>query len=114
MLITEGKGFRAYKPSGRKVVPKIKSISYDLAIHLLPLSADIFRLAYESLPYRSWLNEKASEIDEQELKTYEDGLNRSPETLIMYLMDVGVNSDTLTRLIFASGSNYTDFLRSIQ
>lgn len=99
MLITEGKGFRAYKPTGKKVVPKIKEISHDLGIHLLPLSVDLFRLAYESLPYRSWLNEKASEIDEQGLRVYEDGMDRSKDTLIMYLMDIGVSSDTLTRLI---------------
>lgn len=90
-----------------------KEIDAELSIRLLRLDADIFKTAYNSLPYRSWLNEKASEIDEQGLKRYEDGLDRSPETLIMYLMDVGVNSDTLTRLMFAPGNKYGEFLKMV-
>ena len=102
IVVPEGKGFRAYTPKGRKVPRQIKFIDDTNRHHFLLLDGTIFATAYNSLPYRSWLNEKASEVDEQGLKVYEDGLVRSRETLIMYLMDIGVSSDTLTRLLYKS------------
>jgi len=99
VVIPEGKGYRAYSPTGKKIPRRLKELTPSLKIHLLQLDNSVFSVAYNSLPYRSWLNEKASEIDEQGQKVYGEGLDRSRETLIMYLMDVGVSSDTLTRLV---------------
>jgi hypothetical protein len=111
-LVQEGETYRVWHRG--KPMRRIKKIDETLQVHLIRLDANIFSKAFSSLAYRSWLNEKASDIDEQGLKVYEDGLDRSPETLIMYLMDVGVNSDTLTRLMIGPGNEYAKFIQSIQ
>jgi len=85
----------------------------DLEIHTLKMDADLLKTVFNSFAYTNWLNEKKADIDERGDPLYQ-GLYKSPETIIMYLMEVGISSDTLMRCIYGPGNKYMEYRYLVQ
>lgn len=88
-------------------------IAPELSIVLLKLDADLFKTAFQSFGYANWLKEKASDIDERGDPLYPT-LTRTPETLIMYLKELGISSDTLMRYIYGPENRYLEYRYLVQ
>lgn len=88
-------------------------LSDDLRIHLLPIDADLFKTAFQSFAYANWMKEKAADIDDQGNPLYPI-LTRTPETLIMYLMELGISSDTLMRYMYGPENKYLEYKYLVQ
>lgn len=84
-----------------------------LRIHVMLLDADLFKTAAQSFAYTNWLKEKAADID-SEGKPLLTGLSKSPETLIMYLMELGISSDTLMLYIYGPENKYMEYRYWVQ
>ena len=91
----------------------IEKIDEGLKIHLLPIDADLFKNAFQSFAYTNWLKEKAADIDDEGNEAL-PGLVKSPETLIMYLMELGLSSNTLLKYIYGSDNRYMEYRYLVQ
>jgi len=80
-------------------------IQTELAICLLKIGPGMFMEAFQSNAYMSWLKEFARDVKEGDLPLY-PGLNRSPETLILYLKDVGLSTTQILRAMFNPSNAY--------
>jgi hypothetical protein len=77
----------------------------------LKLDQDLFMTAFHSSAYMSWLRDFARDIDNDRNPLY-PGLTRCPETLMLYLRDIGVSSDRLLKAMFGPFSSYQHYYRT--
>lgn len=85
----------------------------DIRVCLLKIDEDLLKSTFNSFAYTNWLKEKQADIDDEGQPLY-TGLTKSPETLIMYLMELGISSDTLMRYIYGPGNKYLEYKYLVQ
>lgn len=90
-----------------------KEWTAELGIHTLELDENLFKTAFQSFGYTNWLNEKKANIDERGDPLYPT-LTKTPETLVMYLMELGVQADTLIRYIYGPENKYLEYKYLVQ
>lgn len=93
--------------------PVAKDLDPELYICLLRIDADLFKTAFQSFAYTNWMKEKMADIDEQGNPRYPN-LTKTPETLIMYLMELGVPADTLFRYMYGPENKYMEYRYLVQ
>ena len=114
-LVKEDSGYVLYTDEGEREVfqDELNEIDDFMRIHLLPIDADLFKTAFQSFAYTNWMKEKAADIDEQGNSRY-PGLTKTPETLIMYLMELGISADTLVRYMYGPENKYMEYRYLVQ
>lgn len=85
----------------------------EMRICLMAIDPDLFKTAFQSFAYANWMKEKAADIDDQGNPLYPT-LTRTPETLIMYLMELGISSDTLMRYTYGPENKYLEYKYLVQ
>lgn len=105
-----------FLPLGGPPLPDMRlseELKPDVAICLLKLDSDLFKTAFQSFAYANWMKEKAADIDDQGNPLYPT-LTRTPETLVMYLMELGISSDTLMRYMYGPENKYMEYRYLVQ
>lgn len=80
---------------------------------VLKMDMNIFIAVFHSLAYNSWLAYYSSDKDEEQNELY-PGLRKSPETVIMYLMELGVKASTIMNFMYGPGNKYQEYLYLVQ
>lgn len=80
---------------------------------LLKLDADLFSTVFHSNAYNSWMAQYSSDKDEERNPLYPT-LRKSPETVIMYLMELGINPSMIINLIYGPENKYSEYLYLVQ
>ena len=70
----------------------------------MKLDTDLLKTAFMSSHYANWLSDKRAEQAEDGSMAY-PGLKKSSETLIMYLVELGVSTSFLLQCIYGEGGN---------
>lgn len=93
--------------------PFENDIPDDMRPCLLKIDTDLFKTVFHSFGYVNWLTEYSSQKDADGAPLY-PALVRGPETVIMYLMDLGVDSSTIMNLMYGQGNRYYEYLSLVQ
>lgn len=98
---------------------KVDKLPETATICLLELCPDLLTTVFHSQAYVSWMNERAiyindsGNIDEQGHRV-EMKLRRTPETMVMYLMDLGLSSDQVMKYLYGPDNKYLEYLYQVQ
>lgn len=112
ILFKEGSSYRTIMPDNPSYLIA-EEINPELSVCLLRLDQDMFKTAFYSFAYINWMKEKAADIGDDGKPLYQD-LVKSPETLIMYLMELGVSADTIFRYMFGPENKYLEYKYLVQ
>lgn len=86
----------------------------NLLPYLLKLDTDLLKTAFLSSHFANWLSDKRAEQAEDGSPAH-PGLKKSSETLIMYLVELGVSTTFLLQCIYGDGGNkYMEFKYLVQ
>jgi hypothetical protein len=98
---------------GRILTEKqIRRKKLNESVGFLKIDGNIFLTAFQSTAYVSWLKDFVRDIDDSGLPAF-PGITRNPETLIMYLKDLGVTTRQIFAAMYGPQSTYKQYLAQV-